>query len=246
MDLAAVLADPARARALVLWNINIAASTPASATCAPRSRATTSSCVASTSFATDTDGARRRGPARGELPRARRPRRAVLRPRTVGAGEAVDPPGEALPNRRSSAGWRARWASTIPSCTSRTDAVIDGCSRGSGARRDLRRAAPRAAPSRPGRAAVRSSPTACSDAERADRARSGAAEADGHPRVPLPDADPPPAAGCLRLLSPASPWTMNGRSRNDRRSRRRLGAATVTCIPTRPRRAACAAGGRAR
>jgi hypothetical protein len=34
---------------------------------------------------------------------------------------------------------------------------------------------------------------------------SARAEADGHPRVPLPLADPRPAGGRLRLLSPASP-----------------------------------------
>ena len=38
---------------------------------------------------------------------------------------------------------------------------------------------------------------------------SAAAEADGHARVPDPHADEPPADGLLRLLSPASPWTMN-------------------------------------
>ena len=38
---------------------------------------------------------------------------------------------------------------------------------------------------------------------------SARAEADGHPRVPLPLADPRPAEGRLRLLSPASPWLLN-------------------------------------
>jgi hypothetical protein len=35
------------------------------------------------------------------------------------------------------------------------------------------------------------------------------AEAEGHPRVPLAPADPRPAGGRLRLLSPASPWLLS-------------------------------------
>jgi anaerobic selenocysteine-containing dehydrogenase len=38
---------------------------------------------------------------------------------------------------------------------------------------------------------------------------SGRAEADGHPRVPMPFADPRPTGARLRLLSPASSWRCN-------------------------------------
>jgi anaerobic selenocysteine-containing dehydrogenase len=38
---------------------------------------------------------------------------------------------------------------------------------------------------------------------------SESAAADGHPRVPQPLADPRPASGRLRLLSPASQWALN-------------------------------------
>jgi len=57
---------------------------------------------------------------------------------------------------------------------------------------------------------------------------SAAAEADGHARVPDPHADEPPPDCQLRLLSPASPWTMNATFSNDRKVRGRLGAMTVT------------------
>ena len=81
---------------------------------------------------------------------------------------------------------------------------------------------------------------------------SARAEADGHPRVPLPLADPRPRDGRLRLLSPASPWLLNDSFANDRqareaaRRRRRspcirttrpsaaCAAATRRCSPTRP------------
>ena len=52
---------------------------------------------------------------------------------------------------------------------------------------------------------------------------SARAEADGHPRLPLAEADPKPGNGRLRLLSPASPWLMNDSYANDRRIADRLG-----------------------
>ncbi len=53
----------------------------------------------------------------------------------------------------------------------------------------------------------------------------------GHPRLPEPHADPRPADGRLRLLSPASPWLMNDSYANDARIAERLGAATVALHP---------------
>src|SRR5262249_23717218 len=44
---------------------------------------------------------------------------------------------------------------------------------------------------------------------------SAAAEADGHPRVPVPFADPRPQEGRLRLLTPASAWMLNDSFAND-------------------------------
>ena len=60
---------------------------------------------------------------------------------------------------------------------------------------------------------------------------SARAEADGHPRLPLADADPKPRNGRLRLLTPASPWLMNGSYANDRRVGELMGEATVTLHP---------------
>ena len=60
---------------------------------------------------------------------------------------------------------------------------------------------------------------------------SARAEADGHPRLPVADADARPEAGRLRLLTPASPWLMNDSYANDRRIAERLGEATVTLHP---------------
>ncbi|MBV9536182.1 MAG: molybdopterin-dependent oxidoreductase [Solirubrobacterales bacterium] len=57
------------------------------------------------------------------------------------------------------------------------------------------------------------------------------AEADGHPRLPEPYADPRPAQRRLRLLSPASAWLLNDSFANDAKLSRRIGAATVTMHP---------------
>ena len=57
------------------------------------------------------------------------------------------------------------------------------------------------------------------------------AEADGHPRTPVPHADARPAEGRLRLLSPASPWLMNDSYANDPKIEAQLGAASVALHP---------------
>lgn len=60
---------------------------------------------------------------------------------------------------------------------------------------------------------------------------SAAAEADGHPRVPQPWADVRPAQGRLRLLSPASGWSLNDTFANDAKIAHRMGEASVALHP---------------
>ena len=60
---------------------------------------------------------------------------------------------------------------------------------------------------------------------------SEAAEADGHPRLPQPIADPRPQGGLFRLLSPASVWLMNSSYNEDPKVAEKLGAETVTLNP---------------
>jgi anaerobic selenocysteine-containing dehydrogenase len=57
------------------------------------------------------------------------------------------------------------------------------------------------------------------------------AAADGFSRIPLAQADPPPAAGRLRLLSPASSWTLNDSYGNDPVARSHAGAQAVILNP---------------
>jgi anaerobic selenocysteine-containing dehydrogenase len=65
---------------------------------------------------------------------------------------------------------------------------------------------------------------------------SAQAEADGHPRTPLPLIDERPAKGNLRLLSPASPWLMNSSYGNDGDIAGKMGADIVVLHPADARR----------
>ncbi|MEE9210299.1 MAG: molybdopterin-dependent oxidoreductase [Kiloniellales bacterium] len=71
------------------------------------------------------------------------------------------------------------------------------------------------------------------------------AAADGHPRAPIPHADARPADGRLRLLSPASPWLMNDSYANDPKVEEQLGAATVALHPEDAAERGLSAGDRA-
>jgi len=53
----------------------------------------------------------------------------------------------------------------------------------------------------------------------------------GLPRAPMPGADAPPARGSLRLLSPASPWLLNSSYGNDARIRELMGAELIVLHP---------------
>ena len=65
---------------------------------------------------------------------------------------------------------------------------------------------------------------------------SAQAEADGHPRTPLPLIDERPAKGNLRLLSPASPWLMNSSYGNDGSIAGKMGADIVVLHPADARK----------
>ncbi len=75
---------------------------------------------------------------------------------------------------------------------------------------------------------------------------SAAAEADGHPRTPQPDPLPRPAPDMLRLLTPASEWHMNSSYDNEARIRARTDPATVTLHPDDARALGLATGATAR
>lgn len=71
---------------------------------------------------------------------------------------------------------------------------------------------------------------------------STAAEADGHPRVALPHADPRPTGGRLRLLTPASRWALNDSFANEPKLARRAGQPMITLHPADARERGLADG----
>ena len=60
---------------------------------------------------------------------------------------------------------------------------------------------------------------------------SQSAHQDGLPLVPEPHADAKPAQGALRLLSPASPWTLNDTFANGEKIEKQMGTASVYVHP---------------
>ena len=202
MDLADVLADPARSRALVCWNMNIAAS-------APRQRELLRGLARDDLFTLvvdpfPTDTARY---ADIVLPAATFLEHddVVVPYFDLGLAaqvKAVDPPGEALHNSEIFRRLASAMGYDEPALFEPDEAIMERLVAGS----DL--------VERPGRAAsarqrLPAGPALDQFADGVFATPSGrieiasaAAADDGHSRVPLPHADEPPADGLLRLLSP--------------------------------------------
>jgi anaerobic selenocysteine-containing dehydrogenase len=228
MDLAAVLADPARSRALMCWNINPVASSPEqSALRAALAREDLLTVVCDL-FLTDTAAY-----ADYVLPAAGFLECDDILPsyfhHTLSAQvKAVDAPGRALRNSEIFRRLAADMGFDDLALQEGDAALIEHLLAPSGVSWDeLSRAGTVRLFSEP-RVQFRDGfPTPSGRIEIA----SAAAEADGHPRLPEPSVDEPAPPGQLRLLSPSSPWLMNSTFGNDRRLRHRIGAAGVALHP---------------
>jgi len=228
MDLPAHMEDAARSRALVCWNANPAASCPEQARLRRALEREDLFTVVAEVFPTDTaDLADVVLPAASWLefddlvvPYFHRALAAQVK--------AVDPPGQALSNSeifRRVAGALGRDDATLHEPD---EQIIDRLLAGSQAGMDFAGLAERGTVWTPGdRPAIqfadRRFPTPSGRVELA----SEAAAADGHGRLPRPHADPRPAPGRLRLLSPASPWSLNSSFSNDAKVTRRDGELTL-------------------
>jgi anaerobic selenocysteine-containing dehydrogenase len=231
MDLADVLGDPARAHALVCWNINIAASNPRLGDLRRALRREDLFTVVVDLFQTDT----------ADLADIVLPAASFLESddlvcsyfhHTLSAQvKAVEPPGEALPNSEIFRRLAAAAGFTEPELFESDRDVIDELLRRTGFGIGWDELA--------GSGTVRLYETPrVQFAERVFTTPSGrvelasaAAEAAGQPRLPVPWHDPRPPSDRLRLLSPASPWAMNSSFVNDPKIARRLGPPTVTLNP---------------
>jgi anaerobic selenocysteine-containing dehydrogenase len=231
MDLPTCLEEPARAQALVCWNMNIAASSPQQARLRKALARDDLFTVVAELFPTDTtDFADFVLPAASflEFDDLVSPYFHLALSAQV---KAMEPLGEALPNQEIFRRLAQAMGYTEPELYECDAEIIATVLRKAKLGVDF--------PALAAKGTVPVSPepfiqfadlTFLTPSGRIEIA-STRAEADGHPRVPLPLADPRPAAGRLRLLSPASPWLMNDSFANVDKIAARLGSATITLHP---------------
>lgn len=245
LDLAAVLADPARSAALVCWNNNIAASSPHQDALHAALRREDLLHVCLDLFETDTTAY-----ADWVLPAASFLEFDDLvlpyfRHDVSAQVKAAEPPGEALPNQEIFRRLARAMGLVQPELSEPDGPILDRLVAATGVAPDFATLA-RAGTLEAHReiyvpfAGFRF-PTPSGKVEIA----SPAALAAGAPLVPERHADPPPAPGRLRVLSPASPWTMNSSYANDPRIRAKLGPQAARLHPEDAAARGLADGGRA-
>jgi anaerobic selenocysteine-containing dehydrogenase len=231
MDLVATLEEPGRAGALCCWNINIAQSNPQQAALRRAMAREDLFVLAIDVFPTDTtDLADIVLPAASFLEFDDLVASYFHRSLSVQQG-VMDPPGEALPNTEIFRRLAAAMGFTEPDLFAADRDVIDEVLARAGHGVDFAELArrgtiwPSAEPETQFGSGVFPTPSGRIEL------RSEAAAADGLPATARPTVDLPVGDGMLRLLSPASDWTINGSYANDPKIGRRLGAATVTVHP---------------
>lgn len=231
MDLADTLADPNKAQVFFSWNMNVAASGPRQADLRQALARENLFSVVVDLFMTDTALA-----ADYVLPAA-----SFLEFDDLmvpyfhyslsAQVKAEEPPGEALPNQEIFRRLALAMGYNEPELTETDESILSAVLQRSGLGIDFADLAaagtlePFDEPIEPW--AEGRYPTPSGKIEIA----SARAEADGHPRVPLPDVDPAPRAGHLRLLSPASRWQMNDSYGNDPKVLEKLGVQNVALHP---------------
>ena len=231
MDLADVLADAERSRALVCWNINVASSNPRQEALRAALAREDLYCVAIDIFPTDTTAL-----ADLVLPAA-----SFLEFDDLMASyfeislsaqvQASEPVGEALPNQEIFRRLAAAMGFHEPELHEPDRAIIDRVLQASGTGETFASLAAKGTVWPHAEVLLQFADGAFPTPSGKIEIASARAEADGLPRVPQPSADARTGGSRLRLLSPASPWTMNGTFANDCKIVRRMGVATVGLHP---------------
>ncbi len=231
MDLAACLEDPARAQALMCWNINIAASNPQQERLRKALMREDLLTVVLDLFPTDTTDF-----ADFVLPAA-----SFLEFDDLVASyfhltlsaqvKAAAPIGEALPNSEIFRRLARAMDFTEPELHENDSEIIATLLKRANLEGDFRTFAARAPVHIPIEPMIQfrdlTFPTPSGRIEIA----SESAAADGHPRVPQPLADPRPASGRLRLLSPSSAWSLNDSFSNVAKIAAHVGPAAIAMHP---------------
>jgi anaerobic selenocysteine-containing dehydrogenase len=244
MDLADWLEDPNRSRALLCWNINVAASNPEQARLRRALTRNDLFTVAIDLFATDTT----------ELADVVLPAASFLESDDLVASyfhlslsaqvKATEPLGQSLPNTEIFRRLATAMRFSGDALHEPDEQIIAEVLRRTGLGIDFAALAGHGTiwvhPEPRVQFGDLRFPTPSGKIELA----SARAEADGHPRVPRPHADPRPAAGRLRLLTPASPWLLNDSFANEPKLARRLGVPTIAVHPADAAERGLAAGDR--
>ncbi|HUL10436.1 MAG TPA: molybdopterin-dependent oxidoreductase [Candidatus Acidoferrum sp.] len=231
MDLAATLEDPAKARALFCWNINIAASNPQQARLRRALEREDLFTVVVDAFQTDS----------ADLADIVLPAAGFLEFDDLVSGyfhmtlsaqvKAMEPLGESLPNqeifRRLARAMGYNEPELFESDAAILQRLLDGAGVAGGFAALAQAATIELWPEPLIQFADLKFPTPSGKIEIA----SARAAADGHPRTPLPLADARPDGGRLRLLSPATSWLMNSSYGNDPKIGEKLGRPTVVLHP---------------
>ena len=231
MDLAATLEDPAKARALFCWNINIAASNPQQARLRRALEREDLFTVVVDAFQTDSaDLADIVLPAAGFLEFDDLVS-SYFHMTLSAQVKAMEPLGESLPNQEIFRRLARAIGYTEPELFETDADILRALLEGAGIAGGFAALAQAGTielwPEPLIQFADLKFPTPSGKIEIA----SAKAVADGHPRTPLPLADARPGGGRLRLLSPATSWLMNSSYGNDPKIGEKLGVATVVLHP---------------
>lgn len=246
MDLCATLEDPAKSRALLCWNINIAASNPDQARLHRALAREDLFTVVIDLFRTDSaDFADIVLPAASFL-EFDDIVSSYFNLTLSAQSKALEPMGQALPNQEIFRRLARAMGFTEPALFEPDPPILDRIARScrlEGGYEALKaRATVDLWPEPVLQFEDGKFPTASGKIEIA----SAKAAADGHPAAPLPTVDPRPEAGRFRLLSPASAWLMNSSYGNDPGIQAKLGPERIAIHPEDAAALGIAAGDKVR
>ncbi len=231
MDFAAALEDPARSQALFVWNMNPLASCPQQARLRSALQREDLLTIVLDLFATDTTCM-----ADYVLPAASflefDDLIASYFELTLSAQvKAMEPMGSALPNQEIFRRLSKAMAFSEPELQESDTSILDTLMERSGLGLTFAALAKRGSIWVPEKPAVQFPERVFGTPSGRIEIASSRAAADGHPAVPQAWSDPRPAAGQLRLLSPAHAWLMNTSFGNVRQIEKRIGDATIALHP---------------
>jgi anaerobic selenocysteine-containing dehydrogenase len=231
MDLTAALENPARSKALLVWNMNPLASCPQQARLRRALEREDLLTVVLDLFATDTAGV-----ADYILPAASflefDDLIASYFQLTLSAQvKAMEPMGDALPNQEIFRRLAHAMGFSEPELRESDAEILDVLLERSGLGLRFAALAARGSIFVPEAPAVQFADLMFATPSGRIEIASDRAAADGHPRLPQPWSDERPTGGLLRLLSPAHAWLMNTSFGNVRQIENRIGEATIAMHP---------------